>query len=83
MVLMKLQIMSFERQRFKKMERQAIDLEKILAISLSGKRLVSRIYNKLLQLTNRKINNPQATKNISGKKIGRRKDVSIVSNITE
>lgn len=44
------------------MERQAIDLEKRdLAISLSGKRLVSRIYNKLLQLSNRKINNPIKT----------------------
>ena len=46
------------KESISKVKRQPSEWEKIIANKAAGKELISKIYNQLLQLNSRKINNP-------------------------
>ena len=56
--LIKLKIFCTAKETISKVKRQPSELEKIIANETTDKRLISKIYKKLIQLNARKTNNP-------------------------
>ena len=56
--LIKLESFFTTKETISKVKRQTSGWEKIIANKATGKQLMSKIYNQLMQLNTRKINNP-------------------------
>ena len=56
--LMRLKSFCTTKETISKVKRQPLEWEKIIANEATDKQLISKIYNQLLQLNSRKINDP-------------------------